>query len=293
MLLKLDLIRLGDVGPGVCQLGWKHDLNPFFGLARASEILAAGKGNSMYLRQHSIEVSKVHSILKRAIDIVAAALGILLLVPSLAIVAVAIKLDSPGPVFFRQTRVGRGGGTFRIFKFRTMCVGAEQLGAKLTVSDDPRVTRVGRFLRRSKIDELPQLINVLIGEMSLVGPRPESPEYMNFYSAEQRARILRLRPGVTDFASILLRDESSLFPPCQDPVDIYRRQIIPLKWRCYDRYFREMGVLTDLRIILATLALLFVGRSPAWLGIEFDNKHGLWPQESAMSPYRNRLTEET
>jgi lipopolysaccharide/colanic/teichoic acid biosynthesis glycosyltransferase len=221
---------------------------------------------------------------KRVIDVLAAGIGLLLLMPLLAIVGVAIKLDSRGPVFFRQVRVGRGGEAFRIFKFRTMCVGAERLGTKLTVSDDPRVTRVGRFIRRTKLDELPQLVNVLIGEMSLVGPRPESPEYIAFYTDEQRVRILSIRPGVTDFASILLRDESALFPPGQDPVEIYRRQVIPLKWRCYDRYFREMGIITDLRIILATLSLLIVGHSPAWVGIDYDHKQSASLQDSYGDP---------
>lgn len=212
----------------------------------------------------------INPVFKRSIDFVSSVLGLVLLAPIFAIVAIAIKLDSAGPVFFRQVRVGRGGETFRIFKFRTMCVGAERLGAKLTVSQDPRVTRVGAFLRRSKIDELPQLINVAAGDMSLVGPRPESPEYIGFYAAEARSRILELRPGVTDFASILLRNESALFPPGKDPVEIYRREVIPLKLACYERYFREMGVATDLRIILATIALLVLGHSPRWLMVEHD-----------------------
>jgi len=234
-----------------------------------------------------------YSALKRGIDILASATGLVLSLPLFAIVAIAIKLDSPGPVFFRQNRVGRGGTTFRIFKFRTMCVGAEQLGTKLTVSGDQRITRVGRFLRQNKIDELPQLINVLAGDMSLVGPRPESPEYITFYTSEQRTRMLCLRPGVTDFASILLRNESSLFPPDQDPVEIYRRQVIPVKCACYDRYFREMGVLTDFRVILATLALLIAGHAPAWLGIEFDlNQQGAWQQRSSASVFGERFSED-
>lgn len=242
---------------------------------------------------YAITTEKIRFDPKRVIDILAAGFGLLLLMPLLAIVGLAIKLDSRGPVFFRQVRVGRGGEAFRIFKFRTMCVGAERLGAKLTVSDDPRVTRVGRFIRRTKLDELPQLINVLIGEMSLVGPRPESPEYIAFYTDEQRVRILSIRPGVTDFASILLRDESSLFPPGRDPVEIYRRQVIPLKWRCYDRYFREMGIITDLRIILATVSLLVAGHSPAWLGIDYDHKQTASLQDSALSSYGERLSKET
>jgi len=128
--------------------------------------------------------------LKRAIDIVGSVVGLVVLLPLLVTVAIMIKFDSPGPVFFRQVRVGRGGRSFRILKFRTMCVGAEQLGTALTVRADKRVTRVGKFLRRTKIDELPQLVNVLTGSMSLVGPRPEVPQYIKFYTPEQREDLL-------------------------------------------------------------------------------------------------------
>jgi len=210
----------------------------------------------------------------------ASAIGLAVLWPLFAIIAIGIKFDSPGPVFFRQYRVGRGGQPFRIIKFRTMRVGAEQLGAKLTVSADKRITRFGRFLRQSKIDELPQLINVLAGDMSLVGPRPESPEYITFYTPEQRSLILLLQPGITDYASILLRDESSLFPPDQDPVQIYRQRVIPLKLSCYRKYFGQMGLVVDLRIILATVALVAVGLSPAWLGIEDDLKRLISSQKT-------------
>jgi lipopolysaccharide/colanic/teichoic acid biosynthesis glycosyltransferase len=210
--------------------------------------------------------------LKRAIDIVGSVVGLVVLLPLLVTVAIMIKFDSPGPVFFRQVRVGRGGRSFRILKFRTMCVGAEQLGTALTVRADKRVTRVGKFLRRTKIDELPQLVNVLTGSMSLVGPRPEVPQYIKFYTPEQRSLICSMRPGMTDYASILLRDESSLFDPDSDPVEIYRQTILPVKFRCYQRYVREMGVLNDLRIILGTILLLVVRWSPGWLRIEHDPK---------------------
>jgi lipopolysaccharide/colanic/teichoic acid biosynthesis glycosyltransferase len=228
---------------------------------------------STVMRAQQLSYSHKHSNslwLKRAVDIVGSVLGLILLLPLLVIVAIMIKLDSPGPAFFRQKRVGQGGRSFRILKFRTMCVGAEQLGPKLTVHADKRVTRVGRFLRGTKIDELPQLINVLAGSMSLVGPRPETPQYFMFYTPEQRSLILSMRPGMTDYASILLRDESSLFPPDRDPVEIYRHEILPVKIRCYQRYLREMGALSDLRIILATILLLVVRWSPGWLGVEHD-----------------------
>jgi lipopolysaccharide/colanic/teichoic acid biosynthesis glycosyltransferase len=205
---------------------------------------------------------------KRILDVVGSALGLLLLLPVLAIVAVIIKLDSPGPIFFRQERIGRGGRSFRIFKFRSMVIGAARNGPALTVRADTRITRVGILLRRSKLDELPQLINVLAGDMSIVGPRPEVPEFMKFYAPDQRAIILSMRPGITDYAAILFRDESSLLDPNIDAVEVYRRRIMPIKFAYYERYSREIGVLNDLRIILATILLLVVGRVPPRLGIE-------------------------
>jgi lipopolysaccharide/colanic/teichoic acid biosynthesis glycosyltransferase len=206
--------------------------------------------------------------MKRILDIMGSALGLVLLLPVLAVVAVIIKLDSPGPIFFRQERVGRGGRSFRIFKFRSMVEGAARAGTALTVRADTRITRAGMLLRRSKLDELPQLINVLAGDMSLVGPRPEVPEFMKFYTPNQRAIILSMRPGITDYAAILFRDESSLLDRERDPIDVYRCEIIPAKFAYYERYSREISVVNDLRIILATVLLLVVGRVPPQLGIE-------------------------
>jgi len=206
---------------------------------------------------------------KRMLDVVGSALGLLLLLPVLAIVAVIIKLDSPGPIFFRQERVGRGGRSFRIFKFRSMVVSAARAGTALTVRADTRITRAGMFLRSSKLDELPQFLNVLAGDMSLVGPRPEVPEFTKFYTPDQRAIILSMRPGITDYAAILFRDESSLLDRERDPIDVYRREIMPAKFAYYERYSREIGVLNDLRIILATMLLLVAGRVPHWLGVEY------------------------
>jgi lipopolysaccharide/colanic/teichoic acid biosynthesis glycosyltransferase len=207
-------------------------------------------------------------VVKRCLDVVGAIVGLVLLLPVFVIVAVAIRRDSAGPVFFRQQRVGRGGRLFAMFKFRSMTVDAPRRGSALTVRADRRITRVGRFLRQSKLDELPQLVNVLIGDMSLVGPRPEVPEFMRFYSPEQRAIIVSMRPGMTDYAAILFRDESALLDQNGDPIEIYRRLIMPIKFRHYERYSREIGIMTDLRIILATALLLTIGRVPSWLGIE-------------------------
>jgi lipopolysaccharide/colanic/teichoic acid biosynthesis glycosyltransferase len=207
--------------------------------------------------------------MKRILDVVGSALGLLFLLPVLAAVAVIIKLDSPGPIFFRQERVGLGGRSFRIFKFRSMVVGAARAGTALTVRADARITRVGTFLRRSKLDELPQLLNVLTGDMSIVGPRPEVPEFMKFYTPNQRAIILSMRPGITDYAAILFRDESALLDGKRDPVEVYRREIMPAKFSHYERYSREIGTLNDMRIILATILLLVMGQVPHWLGIEY------------------------
>jgi lipopolysaccharide/colanic/teichoic acid biosynthesis glycosyltransferase len=208
--------------------------------------------------------------LKRPFDIVGSVVGLVLLLPIFLVIAIIIKIDSPGPVFFRQERVGKGGRLFRIFKFRSMIADASHRGTALTVRADRRITRVGEFLRRSKLDELPQLVNVLAGDMSLVGPRPEVPEFISFYTAEQRAIITSMRPGMTDYAAILFHDESSLLDQGGDPVDIYRREIMPIKFLHYQRYSLEVGVLNDLRIILATMILLAIGRLPQWLGLEYE-----------------------
>jgi lipopolysaccharide/colanic/teichoic acid biosynthesis glycosyltransferase len=208
--------------------------------------------------------------LKRPFDIVGSVVGLVLLLPIFLVIAIIIKIDSPGPVFFRQERVGKGGRLFRIFKFRSMIADASHRGTALTVRADRRITPVGELLRRSKLDELPQLVNVLAGDMSLVGPRPEVPEFISFYTAEQRAIITSMRPGMTDYAAILFRDESSLLDQGGDPVDIYRREIMPIKFLHYQRYSLEVGVLNDLRIILATMVLLAIGRLPRWLGLEYE-----------------------
>lgn len=198
-------------------------------------------------------------IRKRVLDASASFLGLVLLAPLLACIAVAIKLGDGGPVLFRQFRVGRGGRPFRIVKFRTMVTSAERLGPQLTVAGDARVTKIGALLRRAKLDELPQLFNVLVGDMSLVGPRPEVPELITHYTAEQRAVLLSLRPGVTDYASILLRDESALLRRSTDPATFYRRCLMPIKYDLCVRYIEDIGVTTDLWIVFATLWSGFFG----------------------------------
>jgi lipopolysaccharide/colanic/teichoic acid biosynthesis glycosyltransferase len=190
---------------------------------------------------------------KRLEDIVVAAVGIVILAPVFAAIALAIRLEDGGPVFYRQVRVGRAGRPFEIDKFRSMVPAPKGAGSPLTIAGDARVTRVGAFLRRAKLDELPQLFNVLQGEMSFVGPRPEAPDLMLHYSRSQRAVMVSVRPGMTDYASVLLRDESELLARAPDPSAFYRERIMPLKYELCARYVSDMGSLTDMRIVLATI----------------------------------------
>lgn len=192
-------------------------------------------------------------IAKRAFDVVCSAVGLIVLAPLLAVVAVLIVADSPGPVFFRQKRVGRHGELFRIHKFRTMHHEPLQKGLSITVGADPRVTRVGAVLRRYKLDELPQLIDVLRGSMSLVGPRPEVPEYVAHYSDQDRKIVLSVRPGITDHASLEFSDESLLLAGAADPQRLYIEMILPKKLRLYRAYVQMRTMTGDIGIILKTL----------------------------------------
>ena len=172
--------------------------------------------------------------------------------PVFVVIAFWIKLDSTGPVLFRQERVGLKGKIFQILKFRTMCVEAEDKGRQITVRNDPRITRSGEFLRKSKLDELPQLLNVILGEMSLVGPRPEVPRYVALYSKTQRERILSVPPGITDFASIEFRDESTILARANDPELAYIREVMPIKLALCERYVAQRTLWGDLLLILRT-----------------------------------------
>lgn len=189
--------------------------------------------------------------LKRAFDVAAAGAGLVVLSPVLLAVAAALKLTDPGPVFFRQTRAGLGFKPFEIFKFRTMR--ASGGGSQLTAGGDPRVTPVGRLLRRTKLDELPQLFNVLRGEMSIVGPRPEVPRYVELFR-DDYALILSVRPGITDYASVKYRDEEAVLAAYSDPEHGYVTKVLPDKIALYRRYIAEIGFATDLRIIFETAA---------------------------------------
>lgn len=197
-------------------------------------------------------------VLKRLMDIVISGCALLVLWPLLLLIALAIKLDDPGPVFYRQVRVGRGGREFRIFKFRTMVVDADKKGLAITVGRDSRITRVGAFLRKTKLDELAQLLNVLAGEMSFVGPRPEVPKYVGLYTPYQR-QVLLVRPGITDYASIAYRNENDLLEGAQDPERLYIEEIMPAKIELNMKYLHEISPLEDLRLIFSTVAAVIRG----------------------------------
>ena len=189
---------------------------------------------------------------KRSLDVVLATLGLLALSPVLLALALAVRLDSPGPALFGQERIGLGGHPFRMWKFRTMVHGAELLGPGITVADDQRVTRIGRWLRMTKLDELPQLWNVLLGTMSLVGPRPELPCYVALYSAEERA-VLTLQPGITDPATLAFLHEEKLLAQAADPRSHYEDVVMPAKIALNLEYASRATVLTDLAVLARTV----------------------------------------
>lgn len=191
-------------------------------------------------------------MIKRIIDIIFTFGMIPILLPLYLMIAVTIKVDSKGPVFYRGIRTGLNGQSFRIFKFRTMVVDAEKLGPSSTSDNDQRITNSGKFLRKFKLDELPQLINVLIGDMSLVGPRPEVKKFTDMYTEEEK-KILTVRPGITDWASIWNPDEGALLAGSTDPDRDYLEKIRPEKIRLQLKYVRELSFWTDLKIILITL----------------------------------------
>lgn len=199
---------------------------------------------------------KFDLFIKRAFDILVSWFGLVVLFPFFIVIAIMIKIDSKGSVFFRQERIGRGGKPFRIFKFRTMITDAEAQGLQLTVGADSRVTKVGQFLRKTKIDELPQLLNVLIGQMSFVGPRPEVRRYVELYSEYQR-NILRIRPGITEEASIVYRNENEVLANSSEPEQTYINEIMPEKIALNMNYMINMSLWYDLKLIFKTIMILF------------------------------------
>lgn len=190
---------------------------------------------------------------KRAFDILCSFLGLTVLSPVLLVVSVLVAVTSPGEVFFRQERIGKDGKPFRIFKFRSMR--KDNAGLKITTGNDSRITPVGRFLRKSKIDELPQLINVLVGDMSFVGPRPEVADYVNLYTPYQR-QVLLVRPGITGLASIRFRNENDLLTASDDPNRTYIEQIMPRKIDLDLEYIPHASVFYDIKLIFQTFAVV-------------------------------------
>jgi lipopolysaccharide/colanic/teichoic acid biosynthesis glycosyltransferase len=189
-------------------------------------------------------------------DVLVSGAGLLVLAVPLALIAGLVKLDSSGPVFFRQERCGRNGRIFRIHKFRTMVVNAPALGPAVTIGRDPRITRVGAWLRQHKLDELPQLLDVLRGEMSLVGPRPEVPRYVELWTEEQRRLVLSVRPGITDPASLEFVDEAQVLARYPDPEAAYREIVLPRKAEIYTQYVRGQSLFRDLQLIWLTVMKL-------------------------------------
>lgn len=197
-------------------------------------------------------------MIKRAFDIVFATLALVLLFPLLTVFAIMVATTSPGGAFFRQVRVGRGGKDFRLLKFRSMRPGSEAKGQLTVGGRDSRITRVGRLLRKTKLDELPQLWNVLVGDMSVVGPRPEVPRYVALYSPAQRA-VLSVRPGITGMASLDYIDENELLAAAADPEKAYVEEVMPAKLALDLRYVQEQSLALDLRIIGVTITKIFRG----------------------------------
>jgi lipopolysaccharide/colanic/teichoic acid biosynthesis glycosyltransferase len=193
---------------------------------------------------------------KRIFDVFCTSLGLAILWPIFVVIAVLIKLDDRGPVFFRQERIGLNGKPFGMWKFRTMVTDAEKLGKQLTIGRDPRITRIGHLLRKSKLDELPQLVNVLVGEMSLVGPRPEVGHYVGLYTPEQQS-VLELSPGITDPASICYRDEAEILAQASDPEATYINEIMPEKIRLNLEYAMQSSAVSDFMVIMQTLKRIF------------------------------------
>lgn len=197
--------------------------------------------------------------MKRIFDLIFSTLGVIVLLPILAIIFILIKLESPGPGLYTQQRVGRNSRMFNLFKFRTMHLNADKLTAITVGARDPRITRIGYYLRKYKIDELPQLINVVRGDMSLVGPRPELKKFVDLYTPEQR-EVLTVRPGITDFASLEFRNENELLEGKEDPIKYYVDEILPAKLALSLRYVRTRSFLLDIKIILRTIKAVFVNR---------------------------------
>jgi lipopolysaccharide/colanic/teichoic acid biosynthesis glycosyltransferase len=201
----------------------------------------------------------LNSFIKRSFDLTASTIALFILWPLFVVIAIWIKLDSKGPVFFKQTRVGLNEKNFEILKFRSMSVptSAQTAGLLITVGLDARVTKSGAFIRKTKLDELPQLMNVWLGTMSIVGPRPEVPKYIACYTLEQKKCVLSVRPGITDNASIAFRDENEILGRALDAEKAYIEEVLPIKIALYIDYVKNNSFVKDIQIILKTISILF------------------------------------
>ncbi len=214
------------------------------------------KSISDYKESFEHQKPRGNMLLKRLFDLTCAGSGLLLISPLLVLIALWIKIDSPGPIFFRQVRIGKKGKAFKIFKFRTMVNDAEKMGKHFTVGDDSRITPSGHFLRKSKLDELPQLINVILGEMSLVGPRPQVPKHVEEYPKKIKEVVLSVPPGITEFSSLVYINENELLNCVENPEDHYREKIIPMKLYYYMKYVCERSLWLDIKLIFLTITTI-------------------------------------
>lgn len=196
-------------------------------------------------------------MLKRLMDIILVLIGFIVALPLMGIVALIIKINSPGPVLYISERIGKGGKPFKIYKFRTMVINADKLGGPSTAADDPRLTKIGLFLKRFQLDELPQLFNVLKGDMSLVGPRPEVKIYVNMMTEEEKNVILSVRPGITDLASLWNFHEAEILKGSSDPEKTYMEKIRPEKLRLQQEYVKKSSIWLDIKIIFQTILKVF------------------------------------
>jgi len=214
-------------------------------------------------------------MVKRLFDLLFALVGLIVLAPLWLMVGLLIKLDSPGPVFYKGERIGKDGVPFRMYKLRTMVANADRMGSALTHSSDPRVTRVGRILRNWKIDEFPQLLNILRGEMSVVGPRPESPCYVKYYTPGQR-RVLQVKPGMTGLTQVLFRHEEDLLNRCANLEEDYVERIMPQKLALDLQYIENQSLSLDVRLIMQTFLCLFKATDlvPAWSSTVLSTPEG-------------------
>jgi lipopolysaccharide/colanic/teichoic acid biosynthesis glycosyltransferase len=212
-------------------------------------------------------------VIKRTFDLVTATIGLAIISPVFLLAAVLIKCNSKGPIYFRQERIGRGFHPFLIMKFRTMVQNASQIGGQITFGDDPRITRIGKMLRKTKLDELPQLLNVIKGEMSLVGPRPEVPRYVEMFRNDYEI-ILQVRPGITDLASIKYSDEAAILGQAENPEDDYVNRVLPEKIRYAKEYVNNASFFLDLKIIFQTLLKIIFDKTPFCAGHAADHTPG-------------------